>query len=365
MSTQKRDDSDRLFEELGLSTGPARPRTYFRSGTRELTPLELFERDQPTDPEKAKKIKLSHGTILQCVLETARVAYSDPNCRVKSIRGTTYADVPPEIPSSSYENYYYDKIAFLIEVPSVHYKIGKHEISLSIGCLHAYPDHPNALSFVRNTGLFQLLVGFNVYVCTNLHYSTEGIQFEVKAETVKELEQEVHRLIGAFDLEKSRKELENWKSTSAPFSNVEALLMRMRRRSSRRLPQDFLNRNPERSVQLDALNVLRQRHPLTPEQIAQMREAAVNDPNFSRESRDRISLWHLYNLITEVLKDAPFGKFLKDHEWAYRFVQGLYIEAEWSRMAGQYGGQASGIFASEPSNRALAATSTAEKILDS
>ncbi len=330
MSTQKKDDFDRLFNELGLRRRPARPRTYFRSGTREVTPVELFENDLPSDPKKAERLGLSHGKIVDCVLQTAKEAYEDPDCRVKSIRGRMYTEVPPDRPDSVRDSYF-DTIAFLIEIPSVIQQIGDHQVTLSLGGLRAYPGLHQPLQFVRRDGLFQLLIGYNVYVCTNLCYHTEGVQLEVHANTEEELRMEVRKLIQSFNIQKPLAEYRNWQQSRLSSSGIDELFRNLRNRASQE-PRKKKSTRGQDGVRIDALNARRLGLPFDLNQVARARHGLRKDPHFRRDTDGSITLWNLYNLFTESLKDAQPDRFLRDHEQVYRFMQGLYIKTEWDRL---------------------------------
>ena len=92
---------------------------------------------------------------------------------------------------------YYERIAFIMEIPSIRDTINGNELSLTIGGVRAY-NLENLFS-KKTEEKFKVFIGFKNKVCTNLCISTDGIMFELRARTVAEISDQTYNLFSDFD----------------------------------------------------------------------------------------------------------------------------------------------------------------------
>jgi hypothetical protein len=80
---------------------------------------------------------------------------------------------------------YWERMMFVIEVPSISDIIYGNEISLTIGGVRAL-NHESLFS-KKSIEKFKVFIGFNNKVCTNLLVSTDGIILEMRVSGLEEL----------------------------------------------------------------------------------------------------------------------------------------------------------------------------------
>ena len=88
---------------------------------------------------------------------------------------------------------YFERMAFLAELPGIRETVNGNELSLSIGGVRAY--NLENLYNRKSEEKFKLFVGFQNRVCTNLCVSTDGFKSEVKVRTTAELARAAYDLI--------------------------------------------------------------------------------------------------------------------------------------------------------------------------
>lgn len=200
---------------------------------------------------------------------------------------------------------YYERMAFVIEIPSLQGNIGSNRLNLTLGGVRAY--NLENLYSRKSEERFKIFIGFQNKVCTNLCVSTDGLLIDVRARTIAELAK------AAFDL----------------FGNFNAYS-----------EMDFLNRLPDLQISetqfaqlVGRAKMYHQLHsrekaslpmfPLSDSQVSQVVRDYYNDVNFSRDNQGNVTLWHLMNLMTEANKSTYIDSFLDRSAYCTSFVRGL------------------------------------------
>lgn len=201
---------------------------------------------------------------------------------------------------------YYERMAFIIEIPGIHSEIMGNDLKLTLGGVRAYNlEHLNTR---KTEEKFKLFIGYQNKVCTNLCISTDGFQSEVKARSIAELVNAAYRLFGEFnairELEKYR-ELPDAQITEFQFAQIVGRA---------RLYQNMPNREKK------DLPVF----PLTDSQVNLVVKDYYSDLSFCREPSGSINLWKLFNLFTGANKLSYIDSFLDRGVECQQFVQGLY-----------------------------------------
>lgn len=200
---------------------------------------------------------------------------------------------------------YYERMAFVIEIPEISEMINGNQLSLSIGGVRSY-NQENLFS-KKSIEKFKVFIGFQNKVCTNLCISTDGLRHDIRVSSVLELKAKIYELINSYDKKKhleQMKEMNNFSITETQFSH---LIGKMKLYS-------FLDKETKRN--LFHLNI-------NDNQINSIVKDYHLDPNFARFENGTINFWRLYNLFTEAAKSAYIDTNFEKNVNAYEFINYL------------------------------------------
>lgn len=200
---------------------------------------------------------------------------------------------------------YYERCAFLIEIPGITEIVNGNRHSLSLGGVRAY----NQENLYSNKSLerFKMFLGFKNHVCMNLCISTDGVADEVRISSIDELEEQIYLMASSWDRDEqvtTMKSMGNYFLTEKQFAHLIGKL------------KIFLNltREEKKNITDVAIN---------DSQINSVIRGYVNDDNFSRGDDGMIDLYSLYNLFTGANKSSYIDQFLERGVFAYGFVKEL------------------------------------------
>lgn len=201
---------------------------------------------------------------------------------------------------------YYERMAFLIEVPSLKFKVGSNELSLTIGGVRAY-NHENLFN-KKSEEKFKVFIGFKNKVCTNLCISTDGLKTELKAFSSHDLCTGIFELIKSFKADKLMHDLKKLPEVTMTERQFAHVIGRMRMYGimppalKKGIPTLLLTDNMINSVVKDY----------------------YFDENFSRNGHDgALNMWNFYNLLTESNKSSYIDTFLDRSANSLDIVQHL------------------------------------------
>lgn len=169
---------------------------------------------------KDNELTVSHVSFIETVFDAAckvfpREKIGIPEIRVShNIKGRT-----PEAANKSVnelldrdKTLYYERMAFVIEIPTVCDNINGNLLNLSIGGVRAY-NHENLYS--RKTfEKFKVFIGFKNMVCCNLCISTDGYKEEIRIMSRLELLQQVVALFQRYNATKHLQLMNNFNQYS-------------------------------------------------------------------------------------------------------------------------------------------------------
>ena len=95
---------------------------------------------------------------------------------------------------------YYERCAFIINIPGAREIVNGNELTLSIGGVRAY-NQENLYSR-KSLEKFKVFIGYKNKVCTNLCISTDGFSNEIRISSIVELEQKMMELFSSYNREK-------------------------------------------------------------------------------------------------------------------------------------------------------------------
>ncbi len=201
---------------------------------------------------------------------------------------------------------YYERCAFVIEVPSIQTDIDGSTLSLTVGGVKSYNlDKVHGKKGADES--FSFFVGFENKVCTNLCVWSDGYSKTVGVKTLGQLKALMHNLFESYNsshhLHHLRR-LSELELTEHQFAQVVG-----RCRMFPNLPSEVKN-----SI-----------HPLLfgDAQVNALVRDYYRDDSFCRQSNGNISLWRLYNLLTGANKSSYIDTFLDRSVNAYSLVENL------------------------------------------
>jgi len=249
---------------------------------------------------KDNEPSISHHDFVQSVYNAVQdVFYSEevlmPSIRVSHpIRGRI-----PDAKSKAAKDLleaektlYYERMMFLIEIPSVFRVINGQHINLAVGGVRSY--HQENLNTKRSLQKFKVFVGFRNRVCCNLCISTDGYLSNLKAGSMIEIAENTRNLLYDFEAAEMLDTFQKWgerrmsKDEFARFLGYCRLLNHMPTHEARKHPKvDY-----------------------TDHQMNLVAMGYFSDKHFSRYPDGSIDLWKLYNLLTGANKASYIDKVL-------------------------------------------------------
>jgi hypothetical protein len=104
---------------------------------------------------------------------------------------------PAELLTEDEKTIYYERCAFVYEVPSITSTVNDNKLSLSIGGVRAY--NSENLYGKKTEEHFKVFIGFKNHVCINLCISTDGFLDDLRVMSIQELFNRVFQLLTRFD----------------------------------------------------------------------------------------------------------------------------------------------------------------------
>ena len=220
--------------------------------------------------------------------------------RVPSAIGKAVKELRPEE-----QTIYYQRCAFMIEVPGLTENVNNNSLSLTIGGVRAL-NQENLYSR-RNLEKFKVFIGFKNLVCTNLCISTDGLNADIRVASVDELKHKVNELIQSFDKERYLGNMERMSKYSLDELQFAHTIGKMKM---------YQHLTSEEKVGKLTLS-------MNDNQIGSVVSNYYSDPNFSRGNDKSINLWNFYNLMTGANKSSYIDSNLERNANAFEFVNSL------------------------------------------
>ncbi len=262
---------------------------------------------------KDNESTISHFQFIDRTMEVARALFpnqkvAEPEIRVSHI---VKGRIPSAIGKPAKElldhekTLYYERCAFLIDIPQITQTINGNQICLSIGGIRAY-NQENLYS-KKSLEKFKVFIGFKNMVCTNLCISTDGFSNEVRVFSINELEDQIADLFSSYNQE----------------SHLELMREMPKYQLSERQFAHFIGKC--RMYQHLAKEEKKMIFPIefNDGQLNTVVKNYYGDANFHREQNGNINLWNLYNLMTEANKSSYIDSNLERNVNAYELIQNI------------------------------------------
>jgi hypothetical protein len=188
---------------------------------------------------------------------------------------------------------YYERMAFIIELPSITDTIGGERLSLTIGGVKAY-NLDNLGAKKGSEQRFQIFIGFKTSVCTNLSVMADCGMADLRVRNLEQLQVAIHQLIGSFDAVRQLQLMQQLTYYSLTEQQFAQLIGRCK--MYQHLPVDQKSRIPELQFGDSQINSVCRDY--------------YRDHSFCKEANGQINLWKLHSLFTLANKTSYIDNFV-------------------------------------------------------
>lgn len=308
-----------LFDEQVLPEIISTDKPFIQANTVDSTLEEI--RNSHVIPVfiKDNEPVISHGDFIQSTLDIVSEIYAGetilkPNVRLSHpIKGRIpeAKDKPASALLEHERTLYYERMAFIIEVPSIHDDIDGNRLSLTIGGVKAY-NLDNLYAKKGSDEHFKVFVGFKNTVCTNLCVWTDGYMGELKVRSIGQLKGCIRSLIENYSASYHMHSMR--KLTDYSLSETQFATLVGRCRMYNHLPNGMKN---------DITPLL-----LSDTQLGAVVKDYYRDDSFCKDDEGNINLWRLYNLFTGSNKSSYIDTFIDRSVNSFRFVEDIRFALE-------------------------------------
>lgn len=262
---------------------------------------------------KDNESTIPHFEFIDAVRETAQQLFTggtlmEPNIRTSHIikgRIPSAIGKPAKELLEHEKTIYYERMAFMVELPHIHSYINGQKLNLTVGGVRSYSEQ-NLFS-KKNIEKLKVFIGFRNMVCCNLCIATDGLKDDLRVSSVDELGSRTKELFLNYNQEghlDNMKQLQDHTINQEQFAHLVGKMKLY----------NHLDR-----AQKQGLFELK----TTDSQINTIIKNYVDDEHFGADDNGHIDLWNLYNLFTESSKSNYIDNFLDRNCNAYEFVSHL------------------------------------------
>lgn len=201
---------------------------------------------------------------------------------------------------------YYERMAFVIEIPEISETINGNKLSLCVGGVRAY--NQENLYGKKNIEKFKVFVGYQNRVCTNSCISTDGLKEDVRVSSISELENKIIDMLMDYNSNNQLETLQDFGRHTINEQQFAYLIGKMKM-------YQFM----PKSNKYNLFNLM-----ITDSQITSIVKDFYQDENFCNTD-GFIDLWKLYNLFTEANKSSYIDNLFERNVNAYEFIKELMI----------------------------------------
>jgi len=287
---------------------------FILANTQPISYAELKHRHLIPVFSKDNESTISHSEFIDIVGQAADKFFSSDNILHPAIRIShpikgripKAMGKPADALIEQEKTVYYERMAFVYEMPGINSKVSGNKLSLTIGGVRAY-NHEN-LYGKKSEEHFKVFIGFKNHVCINLCVSTDGFLDDLRVMSVQELFNRVFQLLTRFDAERQINHL----STLSEYALSEHLFAQLVGKS--RLYQ-YLPTKIKKALDTTV--------PISDSQISAIGRDYYEDKSFCREESGDINLWKVYNLFTSATKSSYIDTFLNRNIGSLLFINSL------------------------------------------
>ena len=200
---------------------------------------------------------------------------------------------------------YYERMAFVINIPSIVDSINGNELTLSVGGVRSY--NLENLYNRKTLEKFKFFIGFQNKVCLNMCINTDGFKEDLRVSSASELQHKVIEVMQNYNAELHLMEMKEF--TQDYLSEHQFAQLIGKSRLYQHLPKSEKQKIPMLNFNDSHINT--------------MAKDYYEDKNFCRLDDGRINLWDVYNLFTQANKSSYIDTFLDRNLNAYEFSKGI------------------------------------------
>lgn len=201
---------------------------------------------------------------------------------------------------------YYERCAFIIEVPSIVDDVAGNSLTLAVGGVKAY-NLDNLYSKKGTDEHFKVFIGFKNTVCCNMCVWSDGFVGDLKVKNLEQLRACMRTLFVSYSATEQLQALRRLNGYSLTDQQFAQLIGRCRMYSF--LPS---------AARKDITPLL-----LGDTQLTSVVKDYYRDESFCRGEDGNINLWKLYNLFTSSNKTSYIDTFADRSVNAFEFVDDL------------------------------------------
>lgn len=200
---------------------------------------------------------------------------------------------------------YYERMAFIIRIPSISENINGNQLSLTLGGVRAYNQENlyNRKSFEK----FKFFIGFQNMVCCNLCVSSDGFVEDLRVTSYQELQAKILEVIQNYQAETHLNQMKSLLQQFLTEHQFATLIGRAR--LYQHLPKKLKSEIPELAFNDGHFNTIAKDY--------------YQDESFCKDDDGNINLWNVYNLFTQANKSSYIDTFLERNLNAFEFNQGI------------------------------------------
>lgn len=231
---------------------------------------------------------------------------SNPNIRVSHpIKGRipSAKGKPADQLEDHEKTLFFERMAFVIQVPSITRVINGSPLNLTVGGIKAY-NQDNLYNRKGSAEHFKVFIGFVNKICTNLCIWTDGFSQDLQVHSMRELESHIYNLVSNFETEAFLNQL-------ATFQNYELTEHQFAQLLGKARLYNYLPKNQSELYPHFQLN---------DSQVATVAKEYYKNEDFGRLAGGGINLWDLYNLFTGANKSSYIDTFADRSVGAFHFA---------------------------------------------
>jgi len=201
---------------------------------------------------------------------------------------------------------FYERMAFVIEIPTINDEVDGNHLSLTIGGVKAY-NQDNLSNRKGSDEHFKIFIGFHNKVCLNLCVWSDGAMMDLKVSSIGQLQACIRSLIQNYNQQHHLfhlKQLCEYSLTEQQFAQLVGrtrMYQFLPHAMKREIPQLLFGDNQMRSIVRDF----------------------YNDDSFCKMEDGTLNLWRLYNLFTNANKSTYIDQFVERGVNAFSFAYNI------------------------------------------
>lgn len=303
---------DRLIEPVEILNSSSK--SFIEANTVECTLDEIRQNHIIPVWLKDNEPLISHSEFIETTMNVASDIYHSQRLLQPSIRLSH--PIKGRVPSAKNKSAHlltedektlvYERMMFVIEIPSIQAEIDGNMLSLTIGGVKSFSED-NLYQKSGGEQHFKVFIGFQNHVCTNLCVWSDGYIGNLKVKSKSDLVLMLHTLLTNYNPSHQLYHLQELTKYSLTESQFAQVIGRAR----------MYNYMPNR-IKQDIPEIL-----FGEQQVSAVVRDYFKDNSFCRDEVGNINLWKLYNLFTGANKSSYIDSFLDRSVNAYTFTEQL------------------------------------------